>query len=323
RPLIVKSRSRSRWFDRVPRRFARRGQLRTPASAAVFHFMDVRAVAVIPARYQSSRLPGKALALIAGRPMVCHVAERTRRARGLGQVIVATDDVRIRDAVQPTGVEVAMTRADHPTGTDRLAEVAARLDADVVVNVQGAVPFVEPAMVERLVARLDADPTLPMATLAAYIRDEAEWRSPHVVKVVAGLDGRALYFSRSPIPCDRDGARPADEPFGLRHIGMYAYRRDVLLRLASLRPSPLERLEARGLKVTLVKMDPYINVDPGTMSPFQHGEVFVTDDGAETDLDLGHYERYVSTRMSRRNNLTTGQVYDTVITKERRGDYLG
>ena len=155
----------------------------------------------------------------------------------------ATDDVRIRDAVQPTGVEVAMTRADHPTGTDRLAEVAARLDADVVVNVQGDLPFVEPAMVERLVARLDADPSLPMATLAAYIRDEAEWRSPHVVKVVAGLDGRALYFSRSPIPCDRDGARPADEPFGLRHIGMYAYRRDVLLRLASLRPSPLERRE--------------------------------------------------------------------------------
>src|SRR6266446_5821391 len=168
----------------------------------------VSAIAIIPARYQSSRLPGKALADIGGRPMVCHVAERTRRARGLGRVIVATDDARIRDAVVPTGVEVAMTRPDHPTGTDRLAEVAARLDADVVVNVQGDLPFVEPAMVERLVARLDADPTLPMATLAAPVHDEAEWRSPHVVKVVAGLDGRALYFSRSPIPHDRDAARP-------------------------------------------------------------------------------------------------------------------
>ena len=110
--------------------------------------MDARAVAVIPARYQSSRLPGKALALIGGRPMICHVAERTRRARGLGRVIVATDDLRIRDAVRPTGVEVVMTRPDHPTGTDRLAEVAARLAADIVVNVQGDLPFVEPAMVD-------------------------------------------------------------------------------------------------------------------------------------------------------------------------------
>ena len=154
--------------------------------------MDARAVAVIPARYQSSRLPGKALALIGGRPMICHVAERTRRARGLGRVIVATDDPRIRDAVLPTGVEVAMTRPDHPTGTDRLAEVAARLEADVVLNVQGDLPFVEPAMVERLVARLATDAALPMATLAMPIRDEAEWRSPHVVKVVAGVDDRDL-----------------------------------------------------------------------------------------------------------------------------------
>ena len=205
--------------------------------------MDVRAVAVIPARYQSSRLPGKALALIAGRPMICHVAERTRRARGLGRVIVATDDPRIRDAVLPVGVEVAMTRPDHPTGTDRLAEVAAGLEADVVVNVQGDLPFVEPAMVERLVARLATDATLPMATLATPIRDEAEWRSPHVVKVVASRDERALYFSRSPIPHDRDGARPAGQPFGLRHIGIYGFRRDALLRVAALPPSPLERRE--------------------------------------------------------------------------------
>jgi 3-deoxy-manno-octulosonate cytidylyltransferase (CMP-KDO synthetase) len=205
--------------------------------------MDVRAVAVIPARYQSSRLPGKALALIAGRPMICHVAERTRRARGLGRVIVATDDPRIRDAVLPMGVEVAMTRPDHPTGTDRLAEVAARLEAEVVVNVQGDLPFVEPAMVERLVARLAADATLPMATLATPIRDEADWRSPHVVKVVASGDGRALYFSRSPIPYDRDRRRALGEPLGWRHIGMYAYRRDALLRLAALPPSPLEQRE--------------------------------------------------------------------------------
>ena len=205
--------------------------------------MDASAVAIIPARYDSTRLPGKALALISGRPMVCHVAERTRQARGVARVIVATDDERIRAAVLPMGIEVVMTRRDHPSGTDRLAEVAARLDADVVVNVQGDLPLLDPRMVERVAARLAAEPALPMATLAAPITDEAEWRSPHVVKVVCDREARALYFSRSPIPADRDGTRPGNEPLGWRHIGMYGYRRDVLLRLAALAPSPLERRE--------------------------------------------------------------------------------
>ncbi len=234
--------------------------------------MDPRAVAVIPARYASTRLPGKALALIAGRPMICHVAERTRRARGLGAVLVATDDPRIRAAVEPTGIDVVMTRADHPSGTDRLAEVAAGLTADVVVNVQGDLPFVDPAMVEALVGRLAADPSLPMATVATPIRDDEDWRSPHVVKVVVGADGRALYFSRSPIPHDRDGSRAAGEAPGLRHVGMYAYRRDVLLRLAALPPSPLEQRERleqlRALEngiaigvVTWEQEEPLVEVD--------------------------------------------------------------
>jgi 3-deoxy-manno-octulosonate cytidylyltransferase (CMP-KDO synthetase) len=205
--------------------------------------MDMSAVAIIPARLRSTRLPGKALALIAGRPMVAHVAERTRRARGLARVIVATDDAGIEAAVAGTGAEVVLTRADHASGTDRLAEVARDLDADIVVNVQGDLPLLDPRMVERLVARLADDPGLPMATLVAPLRDEAEWRSPHVVKVVVALDGRALYFSRSPVPFDRDGTRPPDDALGWRHIGMYAYRRDVLLRLAALPPSPLERRE--------------------------------------------------------------------------------
>jgi 3-deoxy-manno-octulosonate cytidylyltransferase (CMP-KDO synthetase) len=200
-------------------------------------------VAIIPARYRSTRLPGKALALIGDRPMICHVAERTQRARGLADVIVATDDARIHDAVVASGGRVIMTRADHPSGTDRLAEVAANLTADVLVNVQGDLPLLDPTMVEQLVARMASDPTLPMATLAAPIRSEPEWRSPHVVKVVTGRDGRALYFSRSAVPHDRDGTRPAGEPFGWRHIGMYAYRRDVLMRLASLAPTPLEERE--------------------------------------------------------------------------------
>jgi 3-deoxy-manno-octulosonate cytidylyltransferase (CMP-KDO synthetase) len=201
------------------------------------------AVAIIPARFQSTRLPGKALALIGGQPMVWHVAERTRRARGLARVIVATDDARIAAAIEASGAEAVLTRPEHPSGTDRLAEVAAQLDAPIVVNVQGDLPLLDPVMVEQLVARLRAEPALPMATLASPIHDDAEWRSPHVVKVVAGADGRALYFSRSPIPHDRDGSRADGEPLGWRHIGMYAYRRDVLLRLATLPPSPLENRE--------------------------------------------------------------------------------
>ena len=230
------------------------------------------AIAIIPARFQSTRLPGKALAPIAGHPMVWHVAARTRRARGLARVIVATDDERIVDAVAATGVEAVLTRADHPSGTDRLAEVVAGLDVGVVVNVQGDLPLLDPAMVERLVARMRTEPSLPMATLATPIRDEAEWRSPHVVKVVCDAGGRALYFSRSPIPHDRDGARGAGEPLGWRHIGMYAYRRDVLLRLAALSPSPLElreRLEQlraleHGIAIGVVEWtaaEPLIEVD--------------------------------------------------------------
>lgn len=200
-------------------------------------------IAIIPARYASTRLPGKPLVSLGEHPMIWHVAERTRRARGVGRVIVATDDVRIRDAVAPLGIEVAMTRADHPSGTDRLAEVVAGLDADVVVNVQGDLPLLDPTMVECLAARMRTEPALEMATLAMPILREDEWRSPHVVKVVAGADGRALYFSRSPIPHDRDGIRGAEEAFGWRHIGMYAYRRGALLRLATLPPSPLEQRE--------------------------------------------------------------------------------
>jgi len=230
------------------------------------------AIAIIPARFHSTRLPGKALALIGGRPMVCHVAERTRRARGLARVIVATDDARIAHVIAATGAEAVLTRADHPSGTDRLAEVARALDAAIVVNVQGDLPLLDPAMVEGLVARMTAEPTLPMATLVVALRDQAEWRSPHVVKAVVGADGRALYFSRSPIPFDRDGRRAPGEPFGWRHVGMYAYRRDVLLRLAALPPSPLERREQleqlraleNGIAIGVVEWtaaEPLIEVD--------------------------------------------------------------
>jgi len=205
--------------------------------------MDEVAVAIIPARYASTRLPGKPLAAIGDRPMIRHVVERVLEAKSVGRVLVATDDPRIRDAVVPTGVDVVMTRADHPSGTDRLAEVAAGLVHAVVVNVQGDLPLLDPAMVDRLVGRMRAEPELPMATLAQPIRDPEDFASPHVVKVVSDARGRALYFSRAAIPHDRDGNRAAGEPLGWRHVGLYAYRRDVLLTLAGLAPTPLERRE--------------------------------------------------------------------------------
>lgn len=230
------------------------------------------AIAIIPARFHSTRLPGKALAPIAGRPMVAHVAERARRARGVTRVLVATDDARIARAVEEIGVEAVLTRADHASGTDRLAEVAGTLDAELVVNVQGDLPLLDPGMVECLVERMTAEPSLPMATLATPLNDETEWRSPHVVKVVFAPGGRALYFSRSPLPHDRDGTRAPGAPFGWRHIGMYGYRRDVLLRLAALPPSPLEQIERleqlraleHGIAIGVVEWttaEPLIEVD--------------------------------------------------------------
>ncbi|MCW5889810.1 MAG: 3-deoxy-manno-octulosonate cytidylyltransferase [bacterium] len=251
--------------------------------------MEPVTVAIIPARYRSTRLPGKALADLGGRPMVCHVAERAGRARGIARVLVATDDARIADAVRAIGVEVVLTRPEHPSGTDRLAEVARGLDADVLVNVQGDLPLLDPAMVERLAARMAAEPALPMATLASAIHDEAEWCSPHVVKVVWGADGRALYFSRAPIPHDRDGVRGAGEPFGWRHVGLYAYRRDVLLRLAALPPSPLERREAleqlraleHGIAIGVVEWPadaPLVEVD--TPADLERARALLTNGGA-------------------------------------------
>ncbi len=179
----------------------------------------LRTVAVIPARYDSTRLPGKALASIGGRPMIEHVYARARRARGVDRTLVATDDDRIADAVRRFGGEVVMTGA-HATGTDRVAEVAAALDADVIVNVQGDLPLLEPQALAACIAPF-ADASVAMASMMTPLRDEREWRSPHVVKVVTDAAGFALYFSRSPLPFWRDAAR-RDRPLGARHIGLYA-----------------------------------------------------------------------------------------------------
>jgi len=197
-------------------------------------------VAIIPARYASTRLPGKALAEIEGRPMIEHVYRRAAAAKMLSQVIVATDDLRIATRVNEFGGKVKLTKA-HETGTDRLAEVVATLDCDVVVNVQGDEPLIDPAAIGELVAPF-SDPSVQMTTLYRRIHDSAELNNPNVVKVVLDRGNFALYFSRAPIPYMRD-PRGGWPPI-YRHIGLYAYRRSTLMVLASLEQTPLERAES-------------------------------------------------------------------------------
>lgn len=211
--------------------------------------MTVRVV--IPARYASTRLPGKPLADIAGQPMIVRVAAAARRARVDG-VWIATDDERIVAAVGRHGFDAVMTRADHISGTDRIAEVADRLqwdDVDIVVNVQGDEPLLDPALIEAVAVALRDDPEAAMATVSHPLRAAADFFNPNVVKVVCDARGRALYFSRAPIPWDRDrfaggpGELPADFP-AQRHIGLYAYRVSFLRRFGQLAASPLERCES-------------------------------------------------------------------------------
>jgi 3-deoxy-manno-octulosonate cytidylyltransferase (CMP-KDO synthetase) len=199
-------------------------------------------VAVIPARYASTRLPGKALADLDGRPMIEHVYRRVAASKILSQVIVATDDLRIATRVHDFGGKVRLTKPTHETGTDRLAEVAASLDCDVVVNVQGDEPLIDPQAIDELVAPFASEPSVQMTTLFRRIHDASELNNPNIAKVVLDRGGFALYFSRAPIPYVRD-PRGGWPPM-YRHIGLYGYRRRTLLVLASLEPTPLERAEA-------------------------------------------------------------------------------
>lgn len=199
------------------------------------------AIAVIPARFGSARLPGKALAEIAGVPMIVRVWQQTRKAQLLHRVLIATDDERIGDAVRKAGGEVEMTASSHPTGTDRIAEVARRVPADIYINVQGDQPFIAPEDIDAVVKTMANEPSLAMATLGTRIVDVDEWRNPNKVKIACDREGYALYFSRSPIPFFRDGA---GVPRGaLRHIAVYGYRHDFLLSVASLAQGDLEQAE--------------------------------------------------------------------------------
>ncbi|HXH28454.1 MAG TPA: 3-deoxy-manno-octulosonate cytidylyltransferase [Candidatus Polarisedimenticolia bacterium] len=207
------------------------------------------AVGVIPARYRSSRFPGKPLALIGGKTLVQWVFERAREARRLSRLLVATDDERIRCAVVGFGGEAMMTSDRHSTGTDRLAEVARRVPADLYVNIQGDEPLLEARDIDRLVECLENDPEIDMGTLREPITDARVAADSDVVKVVCDVRGRALYFSRSPIPAADTGAASAaggttdTGASWYRHVGLYAYRREFLLEFASWPPGRLETLE--------------------------------------------------------------------------------
>lgn len=206
----------------------------------------MKTLGVIPARYGSTRLPGKVLMELAGKPMIEHVYERARKAKSLDECLVATDDERVREACKAFGCQVMMTSPHHPSGTDRVAEVVRGWPSvEVVVNIQADEPLLEPEAIDLAVEALLEDPSIPMATLVHPIRDYQELMDPHVAKVVMDEKGFALYFSRSPIPFSFDVQPESFLPQGIyyRHIGLYAYRSPFLLHLCQLPPSPLEKIE--------------------------------------------------------------------------------
>jgi len=199
-------------------------------------------VIVIPARYGSTRLPAKPLVPLAGKPMIQRVYERAKLAKSAGRVIVATDDDRILNAVQDFGGEARMTRTDHRTGTERIAEVAAHVEGEIFVNVQGDEPLLDPAAVDAAVAALLEEPAAAISTVAVPIRTPADIMDPNVVKTVLDFDDNALYFSRAPIPWVRDSAHKIHARH-LKHLGLYVFQRDALLEYPTLPQGELERLE--------------------------------------------------------------------------------
>ena len=224
----------------------------------------MNAIGIIPARYASTRFPGKPLALIAGKPLIQHVVEQCQKARLLNEVIVATDDTRIWEVAQ-NFCRVEMTRPEHPSGSDRIAEVAGRCQCDAVVNIQGDEPLIDPAVIDAVAGALARE---EMSTAATRIKNPEELDNPNVVKVVVNAAGRALYFSRRTIPYLREAAsRSVSEqlaafPF-LKHLGIYGYRRETLLRLVKFPVSPLEHAEKleqlraldNGIGIAVVKVD--------------------------------------------------------------------
>lgn len=244
--------------------------------------MTAHVAIVIPARFASSRLPGKPLLRETGKYLIQHVYERACAAGCGADVFVATDDARIFDAVAGFGGRAIMTRPDHPSGSDRVAEVAAGLPHDVIINVQGDEPLIDPGAIDRLAGLLADHPGAMMTTLAVPIRNREVYLSPNVVKVVCDDFGRALYFSRSPVPMARDSEPDftIDPPRYLQHLGVYAYRRAFLLRLAATPPHPLEQTEKlEQLRVL------------GTGTAIQVGVVAHAHRGVDTPADYDAFVR--------------------------------
>lgn len=224
----------------------------------------MKIIGIVPARFASTRFPGKPLALIAGRPLIQRVVEQCQKAKSLNEVIVATDDERIAAAAKKF-CHVEMTRADHPSGSDRIAEVAGRIACDAVVNIQGDEPLMDPKVIDAVAGALGRH---EMSTAATLVKNAGEYENPNVVKVIVNAAGRALYFSRRTIPYLREAAsRPVHEqlaafPF-LKHLGIYGYRRETLLRLVQFPVSPLENAEKleqlraleNGIGIAVAKVD--------------------------------------------------------------------
>ena len=203
-----------------------------------------KVLTVIPARFASTRFPGKIIAPLAGKPLVLHTYERALKARLVSDVVIATDAEEVVQALRPFGVNIVMTRSDHPSGTDRIAEVAANTDADIIVNVQGDEPLIDPDTIDATIRPLLDEPGVSMATVRHLLTDPAQIADPNIVKVIVDASGHAIYFSRTPIPYIREEAdRAANPACYWQHIGLYVYRRDFLLQYARMPQSPLERLE--------------------------------------------------------------------------------
>lgn len=241
---------------------------------------------VVPARFASSRFPGKALAEIAGRSVIEHVFSRAREAKCLTKVVVATDDERIREEAERFGAPVRMTRADHASGTDRVAEVAAAEDAEVIVNIQGDEPLIEPAAIEAAVRALLDDAEAPMATLKKRIERADEITNPNVVKVVTDHRNRAIYFSRCPIPHG-----PHADVVRWKHIGLYVYRREFLLGYSGLPRGPLEQVER------LEQLRALENGIPISVAETEYESL-----GVDTPEDLEHVRAMVEKQLVRAQN---------------------
>ena len=236
----------------------------------------MKTYAIIPSRFGSSRFPGKPLAVLAGKPLVARVVEAVKKARGFDEVLVATDDERIVKAVEEHGGKAVMTPSELPSGTDRVACAARNFlgrdfdDDDILVNVQGDEPLIDPALVEQLAQKLKDDPRWSMATAVTPIRSAEDFAAKSVVKVVTDRDGGALYFSRAPIPCDRDNVPEIHNPLYVRHLGIYAYRGEFLKRYIKEPPCDLEKTEKleqlralwMGAKIAVVRtQDEGVGVD--------------------------------------------------------------